>query len=59
MSYGLCIQTDTDGFADDVPSVVGYWVGDIVDEPMVKDGNAKKRETFFGWKVYRDRLIVF
>lgn len=34
---GMCLQTDTEGFADDVPSVMGYWIGEVVEEPIIKN----------------------
>lgn len=44
---GACLQTDTDGFADDVPSVVGYWIGEVVEEPIIKDENLQE-----AWDVF-------
>lgn len=44
---GMCLQTDTEGFADEVPSVMGYWIGEVVEEPMIKDENLQEAWDMF------------
>jgi hypothetical protein len=50
---GMCLQDETMGYADEAPSVVGFWIGEVVEEPVIK--NAKLEAA---WEVFHrnDRL---
>lgn len=44
---GQCLQAEEDFFADEVPSVMGYWIDGVVEEPEIMNENLKE-----AWEEY-------